>query len=464
MGEPAWIGVDLGTQSVRSVLVDAAGTVLAHASRPLISHRDGDRHEQDPGDWLAAVDATLAEVSTPDVQGLAICSTSGTVLLTDQAGAPTGPALMYDDARAGAYLDRIVAADPTRWATSMQPTWALPKILWLLDQAPSGRRIAHSADVVAAHLIGRPVATDTSHALKTGYDLVAGQWPLDAFDTVGLSPEILPEVVLPGTELGRVSETKAQVTGVPAGTPVFGGMTDGCAAQIAAGALAPGAWNSVLGTTLVLKGVSKDLLDDPTGAVYSHRHPDGGWLPGGASNTGAGALTAMLPGADLGALDQAARELGPIAAAVYPITGTGERFPFVAPKAERFQLGDLPDDLHTYSAVLQGVAFIEKLAFEHLESLGAEPVRSVSLTGGAVRSGYWNQLRADVLGVPVELPASADPGYGMAVLAASAGTSLTATAARMVRIDRVIDPRPQDNLATLYGEFVAELDRRGYRG
>ncbi len=464
MGEPAWIGVDLGTQSVRSVLVDATGAVQAHASRPLTSHRDGIRHEQDPRDWLAAVDATLAEVSTPDVQGIAICSTSGTVLLTDDGGTPTTTALMYDDVRAGAYLERIVASDPTRWATSMQPTWALPKILWLLDQHPEARKITHSADVVAAHLIGRPVATDTSHALKTGYDLVADRWPFEAIQSLNVRPEIFPEVVLPGTELGRVSEAKAQVTGVPAGTPIFGGMTDGCAAQIAAGALVPGAWNSVLGTTLVLKGVSKDLLDDPTGAVYSHRHPDGGWLPGGASNTGAGALTKMLPDADLDALDQAARKLGPINAAVYPIAGTGERFPFVAPTAERFQLGELPDDLHTYAAVLQGVAFIEKLAFEHLESLGAEPVRSVSLTGGAVRSGYWNQLRADVLGVPVELPASADPGYGMAVLAASAGTSLADTAARMVRIDRILEPRPQDSLTTLYGEFVAELDRRGYRG
>jgi sugar (pentulose or hexulose) kinase len=464
VGEPAWIGVDLGTQSVRAVLVDATGAVLARASRPLTSTRDGVRHEQDPLEWLAAVDATLAEVATADVQGLAICSTSGTVLLTDETGAPVTPALMYDDARAGAYLDRIVQADPDRWATSMQPTWALPKILWLIERHPQALRLAHSADVVAAHLTGQPVATDTSHALKTGYDLVADTWPLDAFDSLGLKPEIFPEVVLPGIELGQVSATRAQVTGVPAGTPVYAGMTDGCAAQIAAGALAPGAWNSVLGTTLVLKGVSKDLLDDPTGAVYSHRHPDGGWLPGGASNTGAGALTAMLPGADLDALDQAARELGPIDAAIYPITGTGERFPFVAPKAEQFQLGELPDDLHTYSAVLQGVAFIERLAFEHLESLGAEPVRSVSLTGGAVRSGYWNQLRADVLGVPVELPASADPSYGMAVLAASAGSSLTETAARLVRIERVLEPRPQDRLTTLYGKFVAELDRRGYRG
>ncbi len=152
----------------------------------------------------------------------------------------------------------------------------------------------------------------------------------------------------------------------------------------------------------------------------------------------------MLPGADLDALDLAARELGVIDAAIYPITGRGERFPFVAPDAERFEFGDLPDDLHRYCGVLQGVAFIEKLAFEHLEGLGAEPVRSVSLTGGAVRSGYWNQLRADVLGVPVELPAAADPAYGMAVLAASGGTSVTETAALMVRVDRVLEPRPQD--------------------
>lgn len=464
MPEPVWIGVDLGTQSVRSVLVSAAGDVLARASRPLTSSRDGVRHEQDPREWLEAVDATLAEVATPAVQGVAICSTSGTVLLTDDAGAPTTPALMYDDARAADYLGRIVQADPERWSTAMQPTWALPKILWLLDQHPEAGRIAHSADVVAAHLIGGPVATDTSHALKTGYDLEADGWPVQAFDSLGIPAELLPEVVLPGTELGRVYTAKAQVTGVPAGTPVYAGTTDGCAAQIAAGALSPGAWNSVLGTTLVLKGVSKDLLDDPTGAVYSHRHPDGGWLPGGASNTGAGALTAMLPGADLDALDQAARALGTIDAAIYPITGRGERFPFVAPTAERFELGNLPDDLHRYCGVLQGVAFIERLAFEHLESLGAEPVRSVSLTGGATRSGYWNQLRADVLGVPVELPAAADPAYGMAVLAASAGASVTDTAARMVRVERVLEPRPQERLTTLYGEFVAELDRRGYRG
>ncbi|MEU8226633.1 FGGY-family carbohydrate kinase [Kribbella sp. NPDC048915] len=442
-----WIGLDLGTQSVRAVLADAKGHVLSRATRPLTSHRDGVRHEQDPQAWLTAVDEVMAEVGTSSVDGIAICSTSGTFLLTDLAGRPVTPALMYDDARAAARRDQIVDADPERWATSMQPTWALPKIL---DLDLTDRRVVHSADFVAAHLVGHPVATDTSHALKTGYDLIADAWPASAFGELGLPLDAFPDVVRPGSELGRT----------PAGVPVYAGMTDGCAAQIAAGALSPGAWNSVLGTTLVLKGVSEQLLTDPTGAVYSHRHPDGGWLPGGASSTGAGVLTELLPGADLDALDKVAH---PVDAVTYPLTKKGERFPFVAPQAERFTLGSTADDLHTYAAVLQGVAFIERLAFEHLESLGAEPVRSVSLTGGATRSGYWNQLRADVLGVPVELPAVPDPAYGMAVLAASGGTDLAGTARRMVRVERVLEPRG-DRLEDLYGAFVAELDRRGYRG
>lgn len=101
-------------------------------------------------------------------------------------------------------------------------------------------------------------------------------------------------------------------------------------------------------------------------------------------------------------------------------------------------------------------------ACEHLTKLGAESPRSVALTGGAVRSEHWNQLRADVLGVPVDLPEAADPAYGMAVLAASGGTTVAETAQRMVRIGRVIEPRPSERLTDLYGGFVAELDRRGY--
>ena len=132
--------------------------------------------------------------------------------------------------------------------------------------------------------------------------------------------------------------------------------------------------------------------------------------------------------------------------------------------------GEAQFDQNVYEGKGDGVKFDYHVMFGYatpqnadFENLGADPVHSVSLTGGATRSGYWNQLRSDVLGVPVELPAAPDPAYGMAVLAASSGQSLTETARRMVRIERVLEPRPQP-LEELYGEFVAELDWRGYRG
>lgn len=102
--------------------------------------------------------------------------------------------------------------------------------------------------------------------------------------------------------------TAAAHRGLPAETPILAGMTDGCAAQISAGALAEGHWNSVLGTTLVLKGVAHRLLRDPEGAVYSHRHPDEGWLPGGASNVGAGALARHFDNRGLAELTRRGRQ------------------------------------------------------------------------------------------------------------------------------------------------------------
>ncbi|WP_193789754.1 acetate and sugar kinases/Hsc70/actin family protein [Nocardiopsis lucentensis] len=98
------------------------------------------------------------------------------------------------------------------------------------------------------------------------------------------------------------------------------------------GALAPGPWNSVLGTTLVLKGVAPRLLRDPGGVVYSHRSLTGDWPPGGASSTGAGALTHALPGRDLDELSARSAERGATSTVAYPLVSAGERFPFSAPR------------------------------------------------------------------------------------------------------------------------------------
>ncbi len=304
-----WLGIDLGTQGVRALAVTGDGRVLGRGSAPLAGERDGDRHEQQPSRWWEGVGTAVREALRPPaaarVRGVAVCGTSGTVLLADPRGTPLTPALMYDDSRAAAEARDAQEAGAEVWARlgyRIQPSWALAKLLWLVRRNGAataglrGARVCHQADFVTTRLVGRPVPTDSSHALKTGYDPRGRTWPRALHEQLGLSGLDFPEVVAPGTVLGTVGAEAAAFTGLAEGTPVVAGMTDGCAAQLASGAWDIGQWNTVLGTTLVIKGVTAEPLTDPAGVLYNHRSADGNWLPGGASSVGAGALARAFPG------------------------------------------------------------------------------------------------------------------------------------------------------------------------
>ncbi len=472
--EAAWLGLDLGTQSVRAMAVSATGEVLGLGSQRLTSRRDGPQHEQNPEEWCSAIAAAcciaLKDLPAALIRGVAVDGTSGTILLMDRAGKPLTAGLMYDDSRAVDEARRVNEVGAAVWASlgyRMQPSWALPKLLWLLHtyrDLPAGTQLAHQTDCINRWLIGDALPTDTSTALKTGYNLIAETWPHEIFATLGIPEEILPDVVLSGTQLGTVCREAAALTGIPEGTPVVAGMTDGCAAQIGAGALHMGSWNAVLGTTLVLKGVTEKLIQDPAGVVYSHRAPDGGWLPGGASSTGAGALTMYFPGRDLEALSAQAAQREPASVIAYPLVSRGERFPFLAPEAQGFICGEPTDEIDLYAALLQGVAYIERLCFDSLDLLDAPTDGALMLTGGGARSQYWCQLRADILGRPIQLPETTEAALGMAVLAASVGRKVSDVATEMVRIREVIDPRPHLTgcFNGPYVRLIEEFEQRGW--
>ena len=472
----AWLGLDLGTQSVRAIVVSGTGETLAGGSHKLTSHRDGPRHEQDPEEWWRAISAACRAALTAlpaglTIHGAAVDGTSGTILLADRGGRPLTPGLMYDDTRAVEETKRVNESGAAVWSSlgynRMQASWGLPKLLWLLAHnggLTAGTRMVHQTDFINRRLIGGEVATDTSNALKTGVDAINERWPHEVFAALGVPGEILPAVVRAGARLGVVSAAAAVQTGIPKGTPIFAGMTDGCAAQMGSGALRVGSWNSVLGTTLVLKGVTRDLIKDPAGVVYSHRSPDGNWLPGGASSVGAGVISRYFPDRDLEKLGTQAAEREPASVVTYPLHGRGERFPFIAPEAVGFTLGQLSDEIDQYAALLQGVAFIERLCFDYLDVLGAPVGGPFLLTGGGAKSRYWCQLRADVLGNSVTLPENAEAALGMAILAASAGRKVEEVAASMVRIREVIDPRPHrvERFREPYLRLVDELARQGW--
>jgi sugar (pentulose or hexulose) kinase len=148
------------------------------------------------------------------------------------------------------------------------------------------------------------------------------------------------------------------------------------------------------------------------------------------------------------------------------LAGTGERFPFVAPAAIGFSEGVPDGEPARFAAVLQGIAFTERLAYRRLVELGADVTGPVSFTGGASRNDLWNQLRCDLLGVPVVVPESADAAIGMAILAAAPATTgaVAATASAMVRVARQYQPDPvrTGRFDDAYADFTRALADRGW--
>ncbi len=461
---------------------DAAGRVLSRGASPLPAPerpRPG-WSQADARAWWPATANALQQATgalgpaAAAIRAVAVAATSGTVLVVDGDGHPLGPALLYDDQRASAQAAVAAEAGERRWARlGWRPgsTSGLAKWGWLLSHpavAGRARSAWHASDVLVATLTGERPATDWSHALKSGYDPGRREWALEATAALGIADSLLGEVRSPGAPAGRVSAEIAAATGLPVGCEVRLGMTDGCAGQVAAGADRPGRFVTVVGTTLVVKGATDHLVHDRSGAVYSHHHPGGWWLPGGASNTGGAAVSKASPGADLADLDRRAAAAGPASCVTYPLLGTGERFPFVAPDATGLWLGRPVNGVEHHRAVLEGVAFLERLAYAHLGDLGAPALGPVRSAGRGGRSRFWAGIRASVLGRPVVMVEGADTALGACILAA-AGTlhaDVVAAGDAMVAEGEEVAPNDAESeaLEASFARFVVALSEHGWVG
>jgi xylulokinase len=484
-----YCGLDIGTQGARCVVAADAGEVLAEGEGAFACQRVGGLpdgwFEQDPGHWLEALKQAVrgaldqlagAGHAADSIAAVSVTSTSGTLCAVDLDGRPVCAAIMYSDSRSA---DEARAAQEAGAAVAgalgyrFGASFGLPKIMWLKAHRPEAFARAawmiSPTDFVIGRLTGSWGRSDQTNALKFGYDLLRDRWPDYIESDLGLSVDLLPRVQRTGEPAGVLLKARAGELGLPAGIPVAAGLTDGCASQISSGAVLPGEYNTTIGTTLVVKGVSENLLVDPLGRIYCHRHPDGHWLPGGASNTGAECLARSFAAEDMEALDAAAARISPTDLVAYPLVGTGERFPFRCDEAVGFLVGTAGSRQETFAAYLEGVACLERMALEMIaDELGGSVGRRIYSAGGGARSEIWLQIRADTLDRTVVRPTATGGAMGAAIVAASLARSETVTrsARRMVRVDREVAPREALKSAynEKYGRFVDECRRRGYLG
>jgi xylulokinase len=453
------IGIDVGTSGVRALAVTPSGDVLSEATRPLDRARpaaDG-THEQNPEDWWHQVRAVVQEVAAQggEVAGVAVTSTSGSLVVTDDLGEPLRAAMLYDDCR----------GEPG--TTGLNASYALAKAMWVAQHESEiwskARHVLHPADWLASKLTGEFGISDFSNCLKLGYDPAAMNWS-EATLASGIACELLPRVARPGERVGVVNSDDA---GLPCGVPVFAGATDGMASLIASGANAAGALNTTLGTTLVWKALSVDRPEERNG-IYSHLHPSGLWAPGAASNTGPGSIKNEDPPLGAEQLEQLARPHFPASVVCYLLAGRGERFPFQNRHAVTFFEGQPRQRGEWCAAQMQSLGFVERWGYETLADAGVALRDTVYTSGGgAARSAILSQLRSDILGRAVVRAAQPGAAYGAAILAASGawfGGNVAAAISAMTRIEASFTPNAElaPRYEEVYARFRDACRRRGY--
>lgn len=416
-----FLGLDFGTSGARGCVIDDCESIVWEQRVAYPAPAD-----QTPDDWRAALLALLGNLPkdiAKQLQGIAIDGTSGTVLLCDDSLAPLPPALLYNDSRAQPQAKQLKAIAPVGH-TVCSATSGLAKFLWLTQQpgSDSAACFLHQADWLTALLSGQPGISDHHNALKTGYDVENLCWP----DWLLALPHshLLPRVVAPDAVIGRIQPDIAVHFGIAPGCAIHAGTTDSIAAFIASGVDECGIGVTSLGSTLVLKQLSKQRIEAPEYSVYSHRY-GGLWLVGGASNAGAGVLRQHFDDAQLAALSERIDPQQDSPLDYYPLPTPGERFPVndpaLAPRLEPRPLrpgsGQAVDDVAFLHGMLQGLSRIEAAGYARLAELGAPQLSRVVTNGGGAKNKAWGRMRERLLGVPVGVAEHSEAAYGTALLA-----------------------------------------------
>ena len=408
-----YLGIDFGTSGARSMVIDSQGIIQKEVRYPWsISN------QAKTTCWQTALFTLLEQIPSElrlKIKVIAINGTSSTVMLCDAAGKPVDAPLLYNDARGAVMLERLQNVAPANH-TVLSATSSLAKLLWMSLQ-PSfaeARYFMHQADWLAFLLHGQLGITDYHNALKLGYDVENLRYP-EWLEKLQISIH-LPKVVTPGSAIAQLLPEIAAKFGLGEDCLVCAGTTDSIAAFIASGAKLPGDAVTSLGSTLVLKLLSRTRVEDARYGIYSHRLGDL-WLTGGASNTGGAVLRQFFTDAEL---ERYSREIDVSKYCkldYYPLLKPGDRFPINDPNLQP-RLEPRPDNpVEFLHGLLESMARIEARGYELLQQLGADKLNRVYTAGGGAANDTWTAIRKRYLQVPVVRSDNTEAAYGTALLA-----------------------------------------------
>jgi FGGY-family pentulose kinase len=476
---PLFLGLDVGTQSVRAALFDPEGNCRGYATAPLDTfHPQPAWAEQDPAQWwqaaLSAVPQALskAAASNSDVAGIGLDCTACTVLPCRADGTPLRRALLWMDQRAFREAEEISATGDAslRYVSGVvSPEWMLPKALWLKhherDVYDRALRLVECTDWFMFRLTGDWTLSLNNVSVKWDYVRPEGGWSAALLKKAGLDDLSAkwPAQVLPlGKGEAKLSAPAAEDLGLRAGIPVAQGGIDAYLGMLGLGAVGAGDLAMIMGSSTCHLAMSRHaLLGSGMLGCYPDAVVEGLYtLEGGQTATGSilNWYRQHFAGNESAEAERTGRNVYELldarAAAVAPGCDglvcldywQGNRSPLKDPRARGtlwgFTLSHGPG--HVFRSIYEATAFGTRHILEDLERHGFR-VSRLFAGGGGARSRLWLQIHADVLGRPIQLPREPEAcALGSALVAAVHSghySDLEEAARAMVQLAEVLEPQ-----------------------
>ena len=445
------LGVDIGTSSCKTAIFDQDGTIIAQGgSEYPVSYPAKGWAEQNPDDWWNGVCRAIREmiresgIDPAEIAGIGTDGQSWSAIALDKGGNVLCPTPIWTDTRS-----EIICRETAKRlgeeklfglsGNPAQPGYTWPKILW------------QSNSYIAYRMTGE-ITQDLSQGYGLAcFDMRKGCWDEEACEELGIPRKFLPEIVNCHQVIGRLTKEAAEQTGLKEGTPVVAGGLDAACGTLGAGVVSAGQTQEQGGQAGGMSICIDRYAADPRLILGFHVAP-GRWLLQGGTTGGGGALKwlreTMCPELSFAEMSELAEQAPAGSGGVIFLPYmAGERSPIWNPKAcgVFFGLNFGVTRGEMIRACMEGVAYALRHNLETAEAAGAK-ADTLRAMGGSANSRIWTQIKADVTGCGIEVPASDTATTLGAAILAGVGTgvygSFEEAAERTVRVKKTYEPDP----------------------
>ena len=469
-----YIGIDLGTSSVKLMLLDGEGIIQKTVSRQYpVSYPHSGWSEQNAADWWNAIcnglPELLGEVDGQAIRGIGTAGQMHGLVVLDSEDNVIRPTILWNDGRTDketAYLNEVIGKKKLFEYTGniAFAGFTAPKLLWLRENEPENfakiKKIMLPKDYISFLLTGVHCTDFSDAAGMLLLDVEKKYWSREMLEICGISEQQMPALYESFSAVGKIKPSIAKKFGINRNAVVVAGAGDNAAAAVGTGTVGDGRCNISLGTSGTIFVSSDRFSGNEKQAIHSFCHADGGYHLMGCILSAASCnkwfCDEVLKTTDYQFEETTIERnrLGRNEVFFLPYL-MGERSPINDTNATGMFIGLRPNTSRAdmYQAVLEGVAFAIKDNLEVIKQFGID-VKASCLCGGGAKNKLWRQILANVLDIELNIPMTEQgPGYGSAILAmvgAGKFDDLKSATDKFFEIKETVTPDKE--LARLYAD------------